>query len=150
MEELREGSADRRTAYALLRVILGLNIFMHGLSRLLAGPYLFVTKITTQFAHTPLPHASLFYFAIALPWAEAFLGFLLLVGLWTRFALIAGTLLILILTFGSTLIEDFGIAGLQLTYAIAYFGLLFLLRYNRYSIDGAIARKSSAARHNFP
>ncbi len=140
-EGAREGSKDRRIAYFLLRVILGLNIFMHGLSRLLAGSAVFVTKITTQFAHTPLPHEGLVAFAILLPWVEALLGFLLLVGLWTRFALIAGSLLMLILTFGSTLVQDFGIAGLQLTYAIAYSGLLFLLRYNRYSIDGAVTKR---------
>lgn len=143
-EELREGLKelkDQRIAYALLRIILGVNIFMHGLSRLLAGPAHFVTKITTQFAPTSLPHWSLTGFAILLPWVEALLGLLLLLGLWTRFALIAGSLLMLILTFGSTLIQDWGIAGLQLTYAIAYFGLLFLLRYNQYSIDEAIAKK---------
>ena len=129
-------------AYALLRIILGVNICMHGVSRLLAGSSVFVSKITVQFAHTSLPHWSLVGFAILLPWVEALLGLLLLLGLWTRFALIAGSLLMLVLTFGSSLVQDWGIAGLQLTYAIAYFGLLFLLRYNRYSIDGAIAKRA--------
>ncbi len=128
---------DKHTAYALLRIILGVNILMHGVSRLLAGPSVFVAKITVQFAHTPLPHWSLVGFAVLLPWVEALLGLLLLLGLWTRFALIAGSLLMLVLTFGSGVVQDWGIAGLQLTYAIAYFGLLFLLNYNRYSIDRA-------------
>jgi thiosulfate dehydrogenase [quinone] large subunit len=137
-EELK----DRYTAYALLRIILGVNILMHGVSRLLAGSSVFVAKITTQFAHTSLPHWSLIAFAMLLPWVEALLGLLLLLGLRTRSALIAGSLLMLVLTFGSSLVQDWGIAGLQLTYAIAYFGLLFLLNYNRYSLDGAFAKRS--------
>jgi thiosulfate dehydrogenase [quinone] large subunit len=139
--EIRENLKDQRTAYALLRVILGLNIFMHGAARLLVGPGLFMAKTIAQFAHAPLPHWSLVAFTSVLPWAEALIGLLLMLGLWTRVALIAGSLVILSLTFGVTLVQQWDIAGLQLTYAIAYAALLFLLHYNWYSIDRARLRK---------
>ena len=55
--------------------------------------------------------------------------------------LIGGSLLILILTFGSALVQDWEIAGLQLIYALVYAVLLFLLSYNEYSADAVISRK---------
>ena len=141
--DLRTNVRDRRLAYGLLRVLLGANIFMHGVSRLIAGQAVFAAKIAGQFAHTPLPHWSLVSFAAILPWAEALLGLLLLLGLWTRFALIAGCLLILLLTVGITLVQDWNVAALQLIYASAYAALLFLRSYNAYSLDGAIAGNPS-------
>jgi len=42
-------------AYALLRITLGINIALHGISRTLAGPGTFVASLTKQFAATPLP-----------------------------------------------------------------------------------------------
>jgi thiosulfate dehydrogenase (quinone) large subunit len=126
---------DRRIAYALLRAFLGVNIAIHGLSRLWAGPAVFQSKIEAQFAHAPLPHAAVAAFALLLPWAEAILGLLVLVGAATRLALIGGALLMIVLTFGSGLLQDWSAAGIQLTYAIAYALLLFLRTYNGWSID---------------
>lgn len=127
--------SDRTLAYALLRLFLGVNIAMHGISRLAFGSAKFHAAIETQFAHTPLPHPLIAAFAVALPWAEACLGLLLVVGLFTRVALAAGALLMVVLTFGSSLLQDWQIAGIQLIYALAYFLLLFLLSYNRWSLD---------------
>jgi len=132
---------DRQAAYTLLRFVLGMNIFIHGLSRLLAGSALFASKVVTQFAQTPLPRWSVYAFGLSLPWIEALLGLLLLIGLRTRAALIGGGLLILTLTFGSSLIQDWSAAGSQLTYALAYAALLFLLRYNVWSIDRALEKR---------
>ena len=132
---------DRQAAYMLLRFVLGMNIFIHGISRLLAGSALFASKVVTQFAQTPLPRWSVYSFGLSLPWIEALLGLLLLIGLRTRAALIGGGLLILTLTFGSSLIQDWSAAGSQLTYALAYTALLFLLRYNTWSIDQALAKR---------
>ena len=75
---------DRRLAYALLRMVVGLNLMMHGVSRLLAGSAAFAEKVTAQFAHTPLPASSVWMFAMSLPAIEALLGLLLLIGLRTR------------------------------------------------------------------
>lgn len=125
---------DRRGAYALLRLFLGVNIAMHGVSRLLTGSA-FDTKIQLQFAKTPLPHAALMVFGATLPWAEAILGCFLVLGLGTRWALIGGSLVMALLTFGSGLVQDWAAAGVQLLYVVVYAGLLFERPYNRYSLD---------------
>ncbi len=134
---------DERLAYALLRATLGLNLLMHGVSRSLSGTGEFAAKLVMQFEHAPLPAWSVWVFGLTLPSIEAILGLLLLLGLRTRAAIIAGSLLILLLTFGSALIQDWSAAGMQLTYAVVYSVLLFLRRYNGWSIDAWRSRNQA-------
>ena len=132
---------DKFTAYALLRITLGTNIAMHGISRLIAGPNAFASKLTDQFAHAPLPPILIQLFGQSLPWVECLFGLLLLIGLRTRAALIGGALLILVLTFGSSLIQDWQAASTQLLYAAIYAALLYLLPLNSWSIDSLLQRR---------
>jgi thiosulfate dehydrogenase [quinone] large subunit len=122
-------------AFLLLRLTLGLNICMHGVSRLAAGPAAFANSLIPIFQNTPLPAWSVHIFGLILPWAEAILGFLLLIGFCTSVALLAGSLLILVLTLGTTLRQDWSTAGVQLIYAAVYAALLALGRWNDYSLD---------------
>jgi thiosulfate dehydrogenase (quinone) large subunit len=131
---------ERRTAYALLRLAVGVNLTMHGVSRMISGPGEFAAKLVIQFTHAPLPAWSVWGFALMLPSIETILGLLILLGLRTRAALIAASLLIVVLTFGSALVQDWNATGIQLTYAIAYAALLFLSRYNSWSIDAWLRR----------
>jgi thiosulfate dehydrogenase [quinone] large subunit len=131
---------DRALAYLLLRVTLGLNILMHGLSRILAGQTAFASGLDKMFLKAPLPAWQVHAFGVALPWIEGILGLLLLLGLGTRLALIGGALLIAVLTFGTALIQNWDAAGLQLIYAAIYAALLAFHHWNRYSIDAAIKR----------
>jgi thiosulfate dehydrogenase [quinone] large subunit len=133
--------ADLRVAYALLRVTLGINIALHGISRIVAGPVAFVATLSKQFASTPLPHFAVQGFGYALPWLEAAIGLLVLFGAFTRAALIAGALLIALLTFGSSLHQDWDVVGLQLIYALVYFVLISLRKYNTFSVDGLLSRE---------
>jgi thiosulfate dehydrogenase [quinone] large subunit len=71
-----------------------------------------------------------------LPYIETVIGLLIVLGFQTRAALIAGSLMIAALTFGTMLRNDFTIAWLQLTYAIAFFLLMAFRSWNRLSIDG--------------
>src|SRR5579859_1747673 len=105
MIETRE-SRDQRAAYALLRIILGANICLHGVSRILAGASQFTAKLGAQFAHSPLPGPLVSAYGTALPWVEALFGLLILLGLRTRAALVGGSILLLSLTFGSGLLQD--------------------------------------------
>jgi thiosulfate dehydrogenase [quinone] large subunit len=41
-----------------------------------------------------------------------------------------------VLTFGSSLVQDWNAAGIQLMYALVFSALMFLRRYNAWSIDG--------------
>jgi thiosulfate dehydrogenase [quinone] large subunit len=131
-------NSDEKIAYALLRAVAGTNLLMHGVSRLLAGPDGFAAHLTTQFAHSPLPEWIVRGFGTALPPIEGLIGLLLLIGLKTRWALIAASLLMLVLTFGSSLVQDWSAAGTQLMYALVFSVLLFLRRYNSWSLDGCM------------
>lgn len=126
---------DRTLAYLLLRTTIGMNIAIHGVSRLLTGPGSFAHSLIPLFQRTLLPVWSVLAFGLALPWLETILGLLLLLGLGTRLALIGGSLLLVLLTFGSTLRQDWQSAGLQLIYAFVYAALLASRDCNLYSVD---------------
>ena len=71
---------DAALGYLLLRVTIGTNIFIHGLSRILAGPSHFADALVPAFQHAPLPAGFVRLFALALPWAESIVGMLVLLG----------------------------------------------------------------------
>jgi thiosulfate dehydrogenase [quinone] large subunit len=131
---------DGELAYVLLRATLGLNILMHGLSRLLAGTGTFARTLVPMFAKTPLPSWSVYVFGLALPFIETLLGILLLVGLKTRWALVGGCGLLFVLTFGSSLRQDWEITALQLIYTVVYTALLAGIRWNWFSMDTLLQR----------
>jgi thiosulfate dehydrogenase (quinone) large subunit len=138
--DVRQGwPGNRSLAYALLRVTLGLNIFMHGTSRLMAGIGNFVSGMIKMFQNTALPTAVVVPFGYALPWLEAGLGVLIIIGLRTREALVAGALLMLALTFGTALRQDWDVVGLQLLYSTVYTALIAGLGYNSLSVDQKFA-----------
>ena len=131
-------SSDAVIAYGLLRLTFGINIMLHGVSRLLAPPGAFLGYLNHYFEKTPLmPAWMLPPFAVVLPWCEAIFGALLLVGLFSRIAMIGGALTLAALAFGTNLAQDWNIAGLQLIYAAIYYILLAKREeLNKVSIDG--------------
>jgi thiosulfate dehydrogenase (quinone) large subunit len=131
---------DERLAYALLRAAVGTNLMMHGISRILAGPGEFAAKLVMQFSHAPLPSWSVWAFGLILPTIEGILGLILLIGLRTRATLVAASMLVLVLTFGSSLLQDWPTVSIQLTYAVVYSALIFLRRYNAWSVDAWMER----------
>jgi thiosulfate dehydrogenase [quinone] large subunit len=76
-----------------------------------------------------------------LPWTEAAIGLLLLLGLLTRFALVAGSLVMIVLMAGITLAQNWDVAGTQLIYCFIYFVLLTHHGRNFYSLDTLIAKR---------
>src|SRR5437879_1515250 len=133
-------SSDLVWAYTILRLSFGANIMLHGVSRLLAGHAAFLAYLTHYFEKTPLVPASLLpAFAWVLPPVETLLGLLLVLGLWTRFALIAGALVLAMLVVGTNLAQDWNVAGLQLIYAFLYYYLLVHRDRNTVSIDGMMS-----------
>ncbi len=131
-------TSDEVIAYVLLRVVAGVNLLMHGVSRLLAGKDAFSAHLAEQFAHSPLSQPLVHAFGTALPAIEGLIGLLLLIGLKTRWALVAASLLMAVLTFGSSLVQDWAAAGTQLIYALVFAVLMFLRRYNGWSLDGRV------------
>ena len=129
--------SDTVVAYTILRVSFGLNIMLHGVSRLLAGHAAFLAYLNHYFEKTTLiPASSLPAFATALPWVETTLGLLLVLGIATRFSLIVGALVITCLVIGTNLAQDWVVSGLQLIYAFLYYYLLAHFKENLLSVDG--------------
>jgi thiosulfate dehydrogenase (quinone) large subunit len=128
------GTADISLAHGLLRLGLGVNILMHGISRLpdLAG---FTHHLEQTMSRTWLPLPLVTATGYTLPFAELILGGLLTVGLLLRPVLIAGTFLIIVLTFGVCLAQNWAVASEQLIYLLVYVALLAALRYDRFSVD---------------
>ena len=139
MDAAPKNRDDAGLAYALLRITLGLNILMHGVSRLLGGAGTFASSMAKTFQNTVLPAAVVLPFAYALPWLEGAVGFLLLIGFRTREALVAGAMLMLALTFGTTLLQDWNVAAIQLLYSAVYAALIAALRHNRFSVDTIVS-----------
>lgn len=123
-----------RTAYALVRLSLGVNILMHGVSRLdnLAG---FAEKVGRGFEGTFVPVALGTALAYPIPIFEAAIGALLTIGLWTYGAAVAGALLMIPLIFGTNLMQQWNVAGLQLVYVGLYFILIAFAHHDGYSLD---------------
>ncbi|HZB87344.1 MAG TPA: DoxX family protein [Terracidiphilus sp.] len=131
---------DAARAYVLLRVTLGLNICLHGAVRWFGGLRGFAESLAPMFQKTPLPSWSVYGFGYLLPILEAIVGASILVGFQTRRALIAGAALMLILTFGSSLREDWATVGIQLTYSLAYCVLVAGAQLDSYSLDRIFSR----------
>ena len=98
-----------------------------------------------QAAVIPIPGVELF--GHVLPWVEAAIGLLLITGLQTRPALIAGGLMMTVLMTGVMSIQSFQTAWLQLTYAVVFFILLACRSWNLISLDAWMASRRVGEPH---
>ena len=134
---------DHCLAYALLRVAFGFNIMFHGIARLLVGHAGFLAYLTHYFEKVPaMPPVFLNLFGWVLPPVETALGLLLVLGLFSRFAMIAGFCVMVLLVFGTNLAQDWIVSGLQLIYCIIYYFLLVRRDLNTIAVDGLFQRRS--------
>jgi thiosulfate dehydrogenase [quinone] large subunit len=125
---------DFRRGYFLARFGLGINIALHGWSRLPKFDA-FLAKTQEQFAATVLPPGLVKLTCYGVVASESIVGGLLLLGLWTRFALGWGAGLMWVLIFGTCLVQNWTTAGDQLVY-LAFFAVLFAFaRYNSVALD---------------
>jgi len=130
--------SDAAIAYAIFRLTFGVNIGFRGIVRIANGLDNFTAGLLKQFAVTSFPLGAVDMFGHTVPWVEAVVGILLILGLWTRGALIIGGLMMTALTFGTMFLQNFDLAWLQLTYAMAFFGLLALRSWNLISLDARL------------
>jgi thiosulfate dehydrogenase [quinone] large subunit len=123
-------------AYAILRLSFGVNILLHGLSRLLNGRAAFLAYLNHYFEHAHLIAPGMLpIFGAVLPWVETAVGLLLVLGLFSRFTLIFGALVMVVLVIGTNLAQDWLVAGLQLPYCFIYYYLLVHIDENSISLD---------------
>ena len=132
-------ASNAAIAYTILRLSFGANIMLHGVSRLLNGRPAFLAYLNHYFEHAHLiPASSLPAFGTVLPWVETTLGLLLMIGLFSRFTMIAGALVMLCLVIGTNLAQDWVVSGLQLIYCFLYYYLLVHLEENTISVDAML------------
>jgi len=132
--------ANRRIAYLLLRLAVGCSLFGHGLVRIpIVGS--FHEHVTREFATSIVPGILVSAVAYALPFVECCTGALLILGLFTRVALVVGTLTMTVFIFGSTTVQNWSVIGEQLIHAAILAALIAALQHNAYSIDTVMRRR---------
>lgn len=122
------------TVFLLLRLGIATSMFGHGLVRL---PKLnaFSEWMTTSFEKSLLPKVTVIPFSYVLPVAEFTVGLLLLIGLFTKPALIMGAVILLVLLFGTAIIENWEAIPSQLLH-LAFFALLLqFIQSNSWALD---------------
>ncbi|PSL48889.1 thiosulfate dehydrogenase [quinone] large subunit [Chitinophaga niastensis] len=125
--------------FLLLRLAVAASMFGHGLVRLpkLNG---FSTWMVKSFEKSMLPDFMVVPFSYALPIAEFVIGLLLLAGLFTRISLIGGGIVMVILIFGTAMIENWDALPSQLIHAAFFAVLLAFIRYNTIAVDHLIKK----------
>jgi thiosulfate dehydrogenase (quinone) large subunit len=134
MQAERTGPRNLQIAYALFRITLGLDMFLHGVMRM---PTLgaWVDTTTKLFDNSFLPTALVRGFLYILPFPETLIGALLILGFFTRGALVAGSVTMIILVFGTGTRQDWTTVGLQMVYALYYYLMLARLDDNWLAVD---------------
>lgn len=131
MEALKN---EKILAYTILRLTMGVNIFLHGAVRL---PKLaeFEAWMQGLYKESLLASFVVQIFGYGIPILEALVGVFLILGLWTQKTYLAGATLMLALITGSCLIEKWDWAGMQMIYALFYFCLTLFIQFNKISVD---------------
>lgn len=121
--------------FALLRVTLGVLFLFAGLGKLIGGRAEFAAGLVERFEETWLPDGLVSVSGQVLPFLEIGLGLLLILGLFALPALIATGLLVLVLLFGTTVVEDHEATGRNAIYALVTFVLIWLSPHDRFALD---------------
>jgi len=133
--------SSQQMSFLTARLAVGTSMFGHGLVRLpkLDG---FSSWMVGQFQKSMLPDFVVVPFSYVLPIAEFAVGVLLILGLFSRLALTAGSVVMISLIFGSCMIESWDAIPSQLIHA-AFFSILLIFekQYNVFALDNLIDRK---------
>jgi thiosulfate dehydrogenase [quinone] large subunit len=124
--------------FLIARLAVGMSMFGHGFVRLpkLHG---FSNWMVALFQKSMLPDIIVVPFSYILPITELVIGLLLLAGLFTRQALIAGGFVMIALIFGSSMIEEWGAIPSQLIHAAFFASLLcFVDQHNTFAADAIL------------
>ena len=128
-------TTDQFLAYLLLRLTMGVNFIFHAIPRFVKGAGGFRDKMVTDFAETPIPTPVVYVFGTALTYIELVLGILLTIGLFTRYTLVAASLLMMALMVGTSFQQKWDVVASQLIYSIIFFILVWTQQANLYSVD---------------
>ena len=118
-------------SFFFIRLPLAVSMLGHGLVRL---PKLetFSNWMVSAMEKSFLPQALVLPFSYVLPFAEAIIGLLLLIGFRLQWTLWAGLILMSLLILGSCSIENWDAVGVQLIHSVYFVIILVLAEQNFY------------------
>ena len=127
-------------AYALFRITLGVNMFFHGFMRIISDTGAWVDSQVALFPESFLPTLWVTAFLWVLPFFEVVFGTLLTLGLFTYWMSVTGALMMLVLMFGNTTRQAWGVAGNNMHYTVYFCVLVAAHAHNWLALDN---RRSS-------
>ena len=133
----------KTNAYLIARLAIGATIFGHGLVRL---PKLgeFARGTAESFEKSVLPAALVLPFGYLIAVSEFIIGLLVLAGLFTRQASVAGGLLMILLIAGTSLIENWGAIPSQLLHTLFFILLIEYEEANSWAADNLIKKRQDS------
>ena len=132
-------TTPQRTAYTLLRMTMGVNFLGHGLVRF-SKLDAFRDWMVGAFQNSILPSFAVTAWGSVLPFLEFGIGLLLILGLFTYRASIAGALVIITLILGSTLIENWEWVGMQMIYGLFFYFLISKVENDVFSLSNILLK----------
>ena len=121
-------------SYFILRSGIGLSMFGNGFVRIFKLNA-FSAWMTGQFEKSMLPQMLVTPFSYILPFLELIAGALLILGLLTKQALLLGSIVMLMLIFGTTMIENWDALPSQLIHIAFFTVLLQFIGSNSFCLD---------------
>ena len=124
-----------QVGYVFFRILVGANLFFHGFMRFVNGVGEWEAPTAVLFADTFLPMPLVHIALYMIPPVQVFLGTCIVLGLFTRWALLGGLCLFFLLLFGNVVRMNWSGAHISMHYGLYYWILLALLSQNRLALD---------------
>jgi len=127
--------------YSLFRIVMGLNMTIHGAVRIFGDYQSFISKMEMNFEPTLLPKVLVTIGANLISPTELLFGLFLILGFKTRLSISILTLNMMLLITGVCILEKWDLAGLQMSYVIYLFLLGHFIDLNNVSLDQLLLNK---------
>jgi Predicted membrane protein len=126
---------NSKYAYFFLRLPLALSMLGHGLVRMPKLQAFSDWMVGFMEKSWFIPKTLVVPFSYFVTFSELIIGILLFIGLFTRQTIYFGLVVMAMLVWGSTAVENWDAISSQLIHAIYFGALLLLLHYDRFSAD---------------
>ena len=123
--------------FLLIRLTIGMSMMGHGMVRI-PKLSIFSEGMVANFEGSILPLVLVRPFSFALPFLELGIGVLLIFGLFTRIGAVLGGLLMVVLVFGTSMIENWGALPSQMIHILFFATVYEYIKSNSYAVDKLI------------
>ena len=133
---------NMQLGYLLMRLMLGVNLFLHGFIRTMTEYAVWMENTLPTFEGTILPMFLVQAFLYLIPPVEILLGAALLLGFFTRTALIGSAILFLSLEIGHGVRHNFGDMHVLMHFSVYLWALLVFRKFNWLALDNKVFAQS--------